>query len=202
MFPVIRWAALAWLAVWIPAYWVTWGWHNFLLFCDVSVFLTCLGLWQGSRLLLSSQAVAAIVPNLLWALDAGWRLALGKHLFGGTEYLWDASYPLWIRLLSLFHLAWPLLLLWALRRAGYDSRGFALQCGIGAAVMILSRMVEESLALGKNLNFVMMDPIFHRSWGPAPVHLGFHLAVLIAVVYLPTHLLLRKYLAPPKTPGS
>jgi hypothetical protein len=192
----MRWAAVAWLAVWIPTYLQVWGWYNFLFFCDVAVLLTCLGLWRGNALLLSSQAVGAIVINLLWTLDAAWRLLLGRHLIGGTEYMWDANYPLWIRFLSLFHVVWPLLLLWAVRRTGYDPRGIVLQSGIAVVVMVLSRIVEEMFAIGKNLNFVMTDPIFHRSWGQAPVHLTFHLIVLIAVIYWPTHLVLRRFLPP------
>src|SRR2546423_711329 len=39
----MRWAAAAWLAVWIPAYASVWGPRNFLLLCDVAVLLTCGG---------------------------------------------------------------------------------------------------------------------------------------------------------------
>jgi hypothetical protein len=193
----MRWIGLAWLCVWIPAYWHFWGWYNFLFFCDVAVILTCIGLWRGTSLLLSSQAVGAIVINLMWTLDVMWRLLLGRRLIGGTEYMWDAQFPLWIRLLSLFHIIWPILVVWAVRRVGYDSRGFSLQCLIAAALMILSRAVEGILSTGKNLNFVLTDPIFHRSWGPAPVHLLFHLVVLVTVIYLPTHLLLRRLIPNP-----
>src|SRR5712692_1999133 len=101
----MRWAALAWLAVWIPAYASVWGPRNFLHLCDVAVLLTCAGLWLGSPLLLSSQAVSSILADAVWAVDAGSRLFLGRHLFGGTEYLWDASFPLAVRLLALLHLA-------------------------------------------------------------------------------------------------
>ncbi len=41
-----------WLAVWLPAYWRVWGWANFLHLCDVTVILTCVGLWFGNSLLL------------------------------------------------------------------------------------------------------------------------------------------------------
>src|SRR5207245_10839606 len=105
----MRWAAAAWLAVWIPAYASVWGPRNFLLLCDVAVLLTCAGLWLGSTLLLSSQAVSSILADAVWAVDAGSRLCLGKHLFGGPEYMWDASFPLAVRRPSLFHLSRPVL---------------------------------------------------------------------------------------------
>ncbi|MBZ5702079.1 MAG: hypothetical protein LAN84_09550 [Acidobacteriia bacterium] len=187
-FPVLRWLALLWMALWLPAYAWVWGWANLLLWCDAAVILTCLGLRRGSRLLLSSQAVSTLVAALLWGLDAGWRLALGRHLFGGTEYLWDARYPAWVRLLSLFHVGLPAVLLWTLRKTGYDRRGLAAQSGIAAALLLVSRFVRPEL----NLNFAFRDPLLHRAWGPGPVHLGVIFLGLLAVAYVPAHLLLRR----------
>src|SRR5207237_288632 len=60
-FPRLRWAALLWLSLWVPAYASVWGLSNFLHLCDVAVILTCAGLWSGSALLLSSQAVSSIL---------------------------------------------------------------------------------------------------------------------------------------------
>ena len=107
--------------------------------CDVAVILTCVGLWTNSGLLISSQAISSLLVDIAWALDAGWRLFTGHHLIGGTEYLFDASEPLWIRLLSLYHLVLPALLLWMLYRMGYDRRGWALQSAIALPVFIASR---------------------------------------------------------------
>ncbi|MFL5373599.1 MAG: hypothetical protein ACJ78T_06385, partial [Myxococcales bacterium] len=59
-FPRARWAALLWLLVWMPVYASVWGFANFLHLCDVAVILTCAGLWTGSALLLSSQAVSSL----------------------------------------------------------------------------------------------------------------------------------------------
>ncbi len=191
-FPRMRWAALAWLAVWIPAYASVWGPRNFLHLCDVAVLLTCAGLWLGSPLLLSSQAVSSILADAVWdavwAVDAGSRLFLGRHLFGGTEYLWDASFPLAVRLLSLFHLVWPALLLWSLGRVGYDRRGFGLQIAIAGALLVVSRFAGRA----ENLNFAFRDPIWGLSLEPAPLHLAATLAFLVAVFYLPTHLALSR----------
>lgn len=187
-FPRLRWAAVAWLAVWIPAYASVWGPRNFLHLCDVAVMLTCAGLWLGSPLLLSSQAVSSLVTDVVWAVDAGSRLLLGRHVFGGTEYLWDASFPLPVRLLSLFHLVWPPLLLWSLRRVGYDRRGFALQIAIAGALLVVSRFAGRAA----NLNFAFRDPIWGLSLEPAPLHLAATLAFMVAVFYLPAHLALSR----------
>jgi len=181
---------MGWLAVWAPSYAVVWGWSNLLLLCDLAVFLTCVGLWRGSALLLSSQAVSSIIVDALWSLDVAWRLLFAKHLIGGTEYMWDARFPLLVRLLSLFHVVWPVLLVWALRRVGYDPRGFWLQSGLAGVVLGVSRFVDPA----KNLNFAFRDPILNRSWGPTPMHLALTLGALVLLLYWPTHQVLLRTL--------
>jgi hypothetical protein len=192
VFPAwIRWGASLWLVVWIPAYWRTWGFGNFVHLCDIAVILTCLGLWSSSALLLSSQAVSSLVVDLAWSLDVAWRWFAGHHLLGGTEYLFDPQYPLWVRLLSLFHAAMPFILLAALRRTGYNRAGFVLQCAIAAAALLLSRILDPA----KNYNFAFRDPIFHRAFGPAPVHLALIFLALL-LIYWPTHAILKKLFPP------
>jgi hypothetical protein len=184
----VRIAAAVWLAVWFPAYLAYYGWANFLHLSDLAVILGCAGLIFQSALLVSSQAVHSLVIDGLWVLDVLWRLVLGRHLIGGTEYMWDATLPLWLRLLSLFHVALPAVLLWSVHKLGYDRRGFALQAAIAAAALPAARLGGPA----KNINFAFRDPIFKLAWGPAPAHLAVIYAVLVAVIYLPTHLLLRR----------
>jgi hypothetical protein len=190
-----RWLALVWLAVWFAAYWHAWGPANFLHLCDVAVILTCVGLWTNNALLISSQAVSSVLIDLVWTLDAAARLIFGHHLIGGTEYLFDATTPLWARLLSLFHIVLPFILLWSLTRLGYDRRGWKLQCAILAPVLIASRYVTAD----QNLNYAVKDPFLHRSYGPAPTHLFITFLFLVFVVYFPTHLLFSRVFPPPPT---
>ena len=167
-----------------------WMVHKYL--CDVAVFLACLGFVYNNALLLSSQAVSSLVGDLLWCLDAGWRWFVGRHLTGGTEYMWDARFPLSVRLLSLFHVVLPVLLLAALRRTGYDHRALRLQPWIAAALLVASRFLGPT----QNLNYAFADPIFHRAFGPAPVHLALIFAALAGIIYWPTHLLLGRAFPP------
>jgi len=194
-FPILRWIAAAWFAVWLPAYWHYWGWANFVQICDIAVFLSVAGLWLGSSLLLSSQAVSLLVVTLFWAADLVWRGLVGRHLIGGTEYLWDARYPLWLRLLSLYHIVLPVVLLWSLRRTGYDARGWKLQAAIAAVAMVVGRFFDPAL----NYNVAFRDPLLGRTWGPAAVHVAFIWLLLVALVYFPTHLLLKRLYPPCKT---
>lgn len=185
-FPVLRWFSVLWMLVWFPAYFRVWGWSNLLHLCDVAVILTFVGIWLANPLILSSQAVNSLAAGFLWVLDVGWRLASGHHLVGGTEYMWDAQYPLWVRLLSTFHIGLPLVLLWTLRRVGYDKRALALQAAIAAVLLTISRFVSPDL----NMNYAYRDPIWHRAWGPAPAHLAITLFAIVALIYWPTHLFL------------
>lgn len=184
----VRWASVIWFAVWFPVYWHSWGAANFLHVCDITVILTCAGFVWSNALLLSSQAVATIVPDLLWDLDAAWRVFTGHNLVGGTEYMWDTHHALWVRLLSLFHVVWPALLLCAIAKTEYDRHGAALQAAIAAGAMIASRFASAAL----NINYVFRDPLLHRVWGLAPVHVALMWAGLVIVIYAPTHFVLTR----------
>ena len=185
--PVLRWVGLLWMAVWLPAYIRIWGWTNLLHLCDIAVILGCAGLWWGSSLLVSSQAVSSLAAGILWAIDVGWRLVTGRFLVGGTEYMWDTRFPAWARLLSTFHVGLPLVLLWAMRKVGYDRRALALQAAIAAGLFIVSRFLSPEL----NMNYAYRDPLWHRAWGPAPLHLAVVFIGAVALLYWPTHLLLN-----------
>lgn len=179
----LRWGAVVWLAIWIPAYWRTWGAVNFLHFCDIAIALTCAGFFFESTLLISSQAVASLVVDAMWIVDVGGKIIFGRYLLGGTEYMFDPKYPLWVRMLSVFHIAMPVLLLWAIQRNGYDQRGWILQSGIALIAFIASRFTNPAL----NMNYAFTGPFFHRQWGDAPTHVAVIFAFMVFVVYLPTH---------------
>lgn len=188
-FPALRWLAVVWLAVYLPSYSAAYGLWNFLFLCNVGVILTAVALIAGSRLLLSSQAVGAPLIGIAWALDAGWRLATGSFLFGATAYMWDPHNPLFARLLSLYHVVWPILLVLCIRKAGYDRRGWPLQVAIAALGVLAARWLT---APEDNVNFAFRDPFAGVQIGPAPVHILIVLAALGLVAYGSTHLILNR----------
>lgn len=191
-FPRVEWIGIVWLLVYLPTYQMAYGARNFLFLCNIGVILTAVGVIARNRLLLSSQAVAAPVIALAWALDVGWKLATGDFLYGATAYMWDSAFPLFARLLSLYHLGWPLLLWWVLRRIGYDPRGWPLQAAIAAFAMIAGRWLAPA---AENINFAWTDPFWGRQLGPTPVHLLVCWGVLTLVAYGATHALLRRAFA-------
>jgi hypothetical protein len=194
-FPRLRWVALVWLAVYVPSYAVAYGWWNFLFLCNLGIFLSAVGFLFDSRLLLSSQALSALPIGFVWTLDYLGRVVTGEHVVGVTSYMWDPQYPFFTRALSLYHLAWPLLLLWCLRRVGYDRRGWRLQAAIATAILGLCWALSP---VADNINYVFRDPFANRTLGPPLVHLGLVLLVWVGVVYRATHWLLRAKLPPPE----
>ena len=190
---------LLYLAVWAPAYALQWGWPDFLYLCNVAVVLTCAGLWFGNSLLVSSQAVGTALIGLLWGLNLVWAaFTHGRGLTGGTEYMWDPRFPLWVRLLSFDHVAVPAVAVWAARRVGYDRRAWTFQSALAAVVLILSRFVAPE----RNLNFAQKELVSYHSWGPAPVHLVFIWTVLVLLVYWPVHASLGRILPPYRVAGA
>ena len=184
-----KYGVSAFVVVWIPVYWQYYGPVNFLWFCDLANILIVCGLWLESSLLLSSQGVAVLIVQVGWSLDVAGRGLFGVHLIGGTEYMFDPSHPLGIRLLSLFHLAQPPLLLWAIGRLGYDRRGWLIQTGITWLILPLCFVWTGP---ERNINWV---------WGPfgTPQTLldpRLYVCVLFVgyplLLYLPTHLLLMR----------
>jgi hypothetical protein len=79
-------------------------------------------------------------------------------------------------------------MLWAMRKVGYDRRALALQAAIAAALFVIARFLPPEL----NLNYAHRDPLFHRAWGPAPVHLAVLFVGTVGLLYWPTHLLLGR----------
>jgi hypothetical protein len=178
-------AAVAWTAIHLRAY----APATMLWFCAYGNLAIAIGIALESRLLLSIEAVALLLPQTVWMLDAGWRLVTGAR-GGGTSYLFDPRLPLAVRLLSLFHVIVPVLLVYALARLGYDRRAFRLQWAIGTVVLLAS-FGAGSL----NVNGVyapLAGPLARQPSLPPLVHLLAALVLWPVLGWLPTHLLLSR----------
>lgn len=193
-FRFVKWLSVLWLVIWLPTYSIVWGWANFLHLCNVAVFLSCLGFLFESPLLLSSQAVVAILGNFLWVTEFLNSLLTGHAHFGGTEYMMDVRIPFWVRCLSLYHFVLPFLLIWGLFCLGYDRRGWKLQGTISLLVLFLSRFTLPA----KNINFVFQDPLLQKTWGNPFLHVMVIWLGLILLIYWPTHLVLDRAFTEPK----
>ena len=183
------WLKLAWtlwIAVWVPVYWRQYGPENFLWFCDFGNLVVAIALWTESRLLFSMEAVGLIVFQALYTVDIIGALCTSRHWIGGTEYMFDPHLPLVIRLLSLFHLAMPPLLLWVLWRIGYDRRGWIAQTLFTWVVILICNLWHPE----RDVNWVRGWAFHDQHAIPTLAYVLVYALVVPAVVYYPTHLVL------------
>ena len=183
-------AYTAWCAVWLPVYWIHHGPANLLWFCDVANLIVLVALWGESSVWLSSQLVGGLFIQTYWAIDFFGRLFLGGHPFGGTEYMFVAADPLWLRSFSLFHLFVPVLLIWAVYRLGYDRRGWRLQTLLAWIILPLSMLPDPE----RNLNWVWRPFGLEQVWLPPGGYLVFCMIAYPLVLYLPAHWLIRAWM--------
>lgn len=179
-----------WVLVWVPVYWRQYGPSTFLWFCDIGNFMILAALWSESALLFSWQAVSVLLVQIAYTIDVAGAALFSRHLIGGTEWMFKDDVPLHVRLASLImHVAAPPVLIWAVRRLGYDRR--ALLCQIATACVVLPVCWlgwDETL----NLNWVWR-PFNKPQNVVAP---GVFLLVCIVgyslLLFLPTHLVLNR----------
>lgn len=193
----LKLAVSAFVAVLVPVYWTHYGPGNFVYFCDLALLMTLAGLWLESALLVSMPAVGILAPQMLWLVDLGANLA-GFHLTGMTDYMVDASKPLYLRGLSLFHGWLPILLVYAVMRLGYDRRalvGWTLVAWVAMAVSYLFLPAPSADAAGAvaNVNYVYgMSDTASQTWMPGWAWLTLLYIGLPVLMFAPTHVALKR----------
>lgn len=173
----------------VPIYWRQYGPANFLWFSDIALLVMVPALWLESPLLISMMALAVVLPELAWNVDYFVRLATGASLIGLTSYMFDASIPRFIRSLSLFHVALPVLLIWMLHRLGYDHRALCWQTLVAAVVLPLSYFFSNPR---ENINWVYGFGERPQTLVAEPLFVFFLMLGFPLVIYLPMHLLFVK----------
>ena len=174
------------MIVWAPIYWRQYGPQNFLFVCDLGNLFIAIGLWLESPLIFSAEAAGLLLFQSLFAADLVIALLSGRHLIGGTEYMFDPHIAWWIRSLSLFHIVTPPLLLWAIWLLGYDKRGWKYQTIITWIVIPISYFWHPQ----DDVNWAR-GPFFREQHAiPGLLYLFGYLIFIPAVVYFPTHVFL------------
>ncbi|MGC4062403.1 MAG: hypothetical protein QM749_16800 [Aquabacterium sp.] len=189
----------AFVAVLVPHYWTAYGPANFLYFCDIALLMTCVAMWTESALLASACAVGILLPQLLWMIDfvGTW---LGLPVTGMTGYMFQDAIPLFARFLSFFHFWLPLVLLWLVVRLGYDRRGLWLWWVVAWAAMWVSYLYlpkppapAGNPGLPVNVDYVFgINDKGPQTWMPQPAFFALMLVALPTLIWVPTHVVLRK----------
>jgi hypothetical protein len=176
----------------VPIYWRQYGPANFLWFSDIALLLMVPALWLENRLLISMMALSVLLLELVWNADFWVRLVTGKSLIALSAYMFDPKIPVFIRGLSLFHVALPILLVWLLCQLGYDRRAFFWQTLVALVVLPISYLVTNPC---ENINWVYGFGEKPQTFLPAPLFVLFLMIGFPLVIYLPMHFLFGKIFA-------
>jgi hypothetical protein len=172
----------------VVIWWRRYSWRNFLWFSDIAFIGAVPALWLESAALASVLAVAVLLPEILWNVDIVARLLTRRRITGLTDYMFEPERSLLLRGLSLFHVPLPLVLLWMVREYGYDARA-----GLTGAVVMAAVVLPWSRAVStpeRNINWTYGLGA-GRSTMPPATYLALLYAAFVALVFVPTHLVLQ-----------
>ena len=103
--------------------------------------------------------------------------------------MFDPHLSLAVRLLSLFHLVTPPLLLWAIWRLGYDPRGWKLQTVLTWIVIPINHYWRPE----QNVNWARGLFYQEQHFVPGIVYLFGYLVAVPLLIYFPTHVFLERW---------
>jgi hypothetical protein len=173
------------LCVLVPVYWHHYGPANFLWASDIALFLVFAALWSEKRLPSSMMAIGVLPFEIGWIID----FLTGAQLLGLTSYMFEPELPLYLRGLSLFHIALPAIMIFLLNRLGYDRRALVGQTLLTWILLPVTYFVTDPAA---NINFVF-------GFGDEPqtlihplLYLALEMILLPVIVYFPGHLVLQR----------
>jgi len=173
------------LCVFVPVYWRHYGAANFLWASDIALFVVFAALWSEAPLPNSMMAVGVLPFEIAWIMD----FASGSRLVGMASYMFDSERPLYLRSLSLFHIALPLMMIFLLRRLGYAPRAFAAQTLLTWVVLAVTYLVTDPVA---NINLAFGFGREPQTTIHPLSYLALEMILLPAIVYWPTHLILQR----------
>ncbi|MDZ7788634.1 MAG: hypothetical protein U5K73_11035 [Halofilum sp. (in: g-proteobacteria)] len=186
------WLAVIWtvaVAGILAVYWIRYGPANYLWFSDIALIGTVPALWLESSLLASTMLVGTLLPELLWNTSLLSRLLIGVRITGIVDYMFEPERPLHLKIISLFHIPLPLLLLWLVWALGYDPRAPVFMTAIAWTVLPLTRAITDP---HRNVNWVHGpggEGVRQTTLHPL-AYLALLMTALPVAVYLPTHVLL------------
>ena len=193
----LKFAYTAFMAVLIPVYWHYYGPTNFLYFCDIALIFTLIAIWPENALVISMCAVGVVLPQAVWVSDFLVNAA-GVSLTGMTDYMFDPTRSLFLRLLSLFHGWLPFLLLYLVWKIGYDRRAFLSWTGLTWILLPICFFLMPAPAAHPgltpvNINYVWgMNDRAAQTLVPHYIWFAGLLIGLPLLVFAPTHFVLRR----------
>ena len=173
----------------VPVYWIRYGPANFLWFSDIALFGTLAALWLESSFLTSMMTSGVLLFDVVWNFIFFRKLLLGARPDGLVGYMFDPQISVLIRVLSLFHVALPIIQLWCLGKLGYDVRAWKYQIVLGWIVLSLT---YAATGPEENINWVFGVTEVPQKWLSAPLYLAALMVIYPTLVCFPTHVILKR----------
>jgi hypothetical protein len=183
--PGLKLAYTLFLCILVPVYWRGYGPANFLWGSDVALFLVLGSLWSERPLPNSMVAVGILPFEIAWCVD----FASGAGLLGVTHYMFESERPLFLRALSLFHVALPVLVIFLLRRLGYDRRALPAQLALTWILLPVTFLFTDP---AQNINLAFGPGQAPQSLLDPRLYLVLFMLGLPLLVIWPMHLLLSR----------
>lgn len=171
----------------VPVYWRDWGPKNFLWLSDIALFTMFFALWFENSLLSSMMIVGVLPLELFWTFDF-----ICKGKFGIASYMFDRRHPLYLRLLSLFHLPLLFSIIYMLIKFGYKPQAIYYQTILIWILFPLTYAIIDRK--GENINWVFgfgAKPLPKKH--PIRYLIGLLLGITL-LIYIPLHFILKHFI--------
>jgi hypothetical protein len=166
-------------------YWLSYGPANFLWGSDIALVFVCAALWLEHPLPNSMMAIGLLPFEVVWCID----FLFGARFLGSTAYMFEPDRPLYLKALSLFHIMLPVIMVFLLRRLGYDRRALIAQTLLIWIVLPATYLLTDP---AENVNFAYGPGMEPQTWLHPIAYLALIMILLPVVVCLPMHLLLGR----------
>ena len=183
----LKLAVTAFVGLLVPVYWRRYGPANFLWFSDIALFGAALALWREDALLAGMMAIGVLIPEIAWNVSYFARLLFGVSLTGLPAYMFDPGKSRFLRGLSLFHVALPVLLVWLVWRLGYDPRALPAQTLLAWIVLPATWLLTDP---AKNINWVFGPGAAGKARRSTWPWLLVAMLLFPLIAFLPAHLAL------------
>lgn len=187
------------VAILVPIYWALYGPQNFLWLSDVGLFLTLAALWLNSSMLMSMAIVGVFPLEFLWNVDFFTELFTGRTIIGLAAYMFNPDLPLYLRGLSLFHVAMPIIWIRYLILWGYDTRAFKYMTSLLWIILPATYFLTDPY---RKINWVFIPEMHQWNWMPPLASLVILMIGFPLIFFLPTHMLVKRWFIHRKAPGD
>ena len=173
----------------VVVYWRAYGPVNFLWLSDIALLSTAASVLLEIALPASMAAVGVLPLEIAWCIDFASR----GRLLGLSAYMFDPKSPLYLRGISLFHLAIPPTLVYLLWRLGYDSRAPLAQGALTGLTLVTTYWLTDP---AKNINWVFGPGSEPQYAIPPLIYLTIEMIAFVTLVLLPMHWVLHSLFHP------